>query len=352
MCTCVRFFWEIIAIPECIYCLYSVLMVFLISLVFNFKIRHKNLVQKLRQEDPTEVEALIQESKNIKPRLTDPERPKNFCNESQNVKKEVNRLKCMCHKKWTEFQVLTLDRMMVDFLPFEDLKARARASLDELKEYAYGEAFSYNTNFYHEWANRINSNIDELDKLDEDEKITVIIKDDKAEALRANLRAVYEHIADYQFKWAQGSTIVSSIRICGAASVIVFTLMGTLPLLYSVQSCTSLCDLRLNLLNWGFLGIAGALASTLVGLWNTEEVEVGNTEGKKELSRAILGVPLGLLAGMLAFSLIAGGVINGSIVPKLQGAELLNNTLSIVWAVGAGMCFERLFQQVRGTVGY
>ena len=327
-------------------------------MISDFFFRHKMRVHESRKEDRSEIEALIQEARYVRPRLTDPERPTGFAEKREQVEKEIKRLEDDVGREgWTEFQVLPLDRMLIDFLSLEDLKARARSGLNELKEYAYGEAFSYNDDFYREWEDKIDSNIASLDELDrddesaegKDDKTGKI--DDKAEALRANLRSVREHVADYQAKWAEGSTIVSGIRICGAASVAVFTLMGILPLLYPIKNCSLLCDLRLGILNWGFLGIAGAIAIALISLRNTKEVEVANTAGKQELSRVILGAPLGLLAGVLVFSAIAGEIIkSGGVVPDLSKPGLLDAGLSVVWAVVAGMGFEGVFQRVRSAV--
>ena len=352
---CVLIFWYPNAVPECICWPYLALAGFLSGLVSDFFIRHWERIHDSRKEDRSEIEALIQEAKNIQPRLTEPERPAGFEDKRQQVQEEVERLtEGVGPEGWTEFQVLTLDRMLIDFLPLEDLKARARSSLDELREYAYGEAFSYNDNFYRDWEDKINTNINDLEELDkeldeDDERAQKI--DDKADALRANLRAVREHVAEYRAKWAEGSSIVSGIRICGAAAVVIFTLMGILPLLYPIQNCSILCDFRLGILNWGFLGIAGAIAIALLDLRNAKEVEVADTAGKQELSRVLLSAPLGLLAGVLVFSIIAGELVNsGSAVPNLRKPEFKDAYLSIAWAVVAGMGFEGVFQRVRRAV--
>lgn len=355
---CIQIFWNPAAVPECICWTYLALAGFLTGLMSDFIIRHKMRVHEKRKEDRSEIEALIQEARYVRPRLIDPERPAEFAEKRKQIEEEVKRLEDdVGPEGWTEFQVLTLDRMLIDFLPLEDLKARARSSLDDLKEYAYGEAFNYEENSYRDWEKRINSNIDSLDTPDKDDGSAEKKddkgkqKDDKAEALRANLRAVREHVADYQANWGEGSTIVSGIRICGAAAAVVFTLMGILPLLYPTQSCSLLCDPRLGILNWAFLAIAGAIAVALVGLLNAKEVEVANTAGKQELSRVLLSAPLGLLAGVLVFSTIAGGVIDsGSAVPNLTKPELRDAYLSIGWAVVAGMGFEGVFQRVRHAV--
>ena len=322
-------------------------------MVSDFIIRHDIHIHKKRKEDRSEIEALVQEAKNVQPRLADPERPVDSIEKRQKIDEEARRLsKDVGPEGWTEFQVLTLDRLLIDFLPLEDLKARARSSLDELKEYADGNAFSYNAKLYYDWEEKINSDIDALDKdYESAEK-----KDDKAEALRANLRALREHVADYEFNWAKGSTIVSGIRICGSVAVVVFTLMGILPVLWPVQNSAPELNLQLSILDWGFLGVAGAIASALIGLRNAKEVEVGYTSGSQELWRMVLGAPLGFLAGILVFSALAGGLItSGAVVPNLampELPELSDVYLSIVWAVVAGMGFESMFLRVRRAVEF
>ena len=342
---CILIFWFPGAASKCTYCTYLTLVGFLSGLVSEFVMRHKERVHKARKEDRSLVEALIQAAKNIQPRLTEPERPIGFAEKRQQIEKEVNRLTDdVGPEGWTEFQVLILDRMLIDFLPLEDLKARARSSLDELKEYADGDAFSYDVSLYYSWEEKITSNIDALEKGENE-------KDEQAEALRANLRSLREHVADYEYNWAEGSTIVSSIRICGSAAVVVFILMGILPILYSIPNSIPTLTLKLGVLNWGYLGVAGSIASALVGLRNSNEVEVGSTSGKRELWRMVLGAPLGLLAGILVFSALAGELIeSGSAVPNIGEPGLMNAGLSIVWAVISGMGFERVFQRMRGAV--
>ena len=336
---------------RCMFSVYLALAGFLSGLVTDFLIRHSIRVHEARKADRSEIETLIQEANNVQRRLSDPERPVDYEVRRKIVDDEVRRLTHdVGPKGWTEFQVLPLDRLRIDFLAIEDLKALALSSLEDLKEYAEGEAFSYAVSLYYTWDEKIRSSISAIDELD-DEETSEADKDDKAEALRANLRSLLYHVADYEFNWARGSTIVSGIRICGATAVVAFALMGILPLLCSIPHPALSCDFRLGVLNWGLLGVAGAIASALMGLWSAEEVEVGYTRGRRELWRAVLGAPLGLLAGILVFSALAGGVIeSGSAVPDLKEPEFKDACLSILWAVVAGMGFENVFQRVRRAV--
>lgn len=348
---CAQIFWSPEVVPKCPYCTYLALAGFLSGLVSEFVIRHRGLVHKARKEDLSVVESLIQEAKNIDPKLTEPEMPASFAERHEQLVNEVSRLEDLGPEGWTEYQILTLNRLLLDFLPLEDLKARARSSLDELKEYAEGDAFSYNVSLYYSWEDKILSNIDELERAQEKKEDKKEKDDDKAETLRANLKAIREHVADYEYNWAEGSTIVSSIRICGSAAVVVFTLMGILPILYSIHNSIPTLNLQLGILSWGYLGVAGSIASALIALRNSNEVEVGSSFGKRELWRMVLGAPLGLLAGILVFSALKGGLIQeGTAVPNLSKPGLFSAALSIVWAVVAGMGFERVFQRMRGAV--
>ena len=351
VCFCYCILWSSNGVWGCMFGVYLALVGFLSGLVADFLIRHKIRVHEARKADRSEIEALIQEASNVQPRLNDPERPVDFEARKKIVDAEVHRLtQDVGPEGWTEFQVLPLDRLRIDFLAIEDLKALATSSLEDLKEYADGEAFSYSVSLYYSWEEKIRTSISTIDDLDEEET-SEADRDEKAEALRANLRSLLYHVADYDFSWARGSTIVSGIRICGATAVVAFALMGLLPLLCSISHSALACDFRLGVLHWGLLGTAGAITSALVGLWSAEEVEVGYTRGRRELWRTVLGAPLGLLAGILVFSALAGGVIaDGSAVPDLKVPKFKDACLSILWAVVAGMGFENVFQRVRRAV--
>ena len=111
-------------------------------------------------------------------------------------------------------------------------------------------------------------------------------------------------------------------------------------------------DQPLIVLNWGLLGISGSLTAVLLDLRQSDLVEVGNTEGKKEVRRAILGATLGFVAAVLAYSMIRGGLLTGTIVPDLKSGdgrswEVIG--LSVVWAIASGFSFERIFDRVRSA---
>ena len=348
---CVQFLLDPIAAPKCSCWTYIVLSGFLIALVTERWLLHESRVHKTRTEDQSEINALIQEARNVQPRLCiqnengqQESRPKDFDRLKEKLDAEVRRLQKVGPDAWVDYQILPLDRLLIDCLPVEDLKARALSSMVDLEEYATGEAFSYDTRLYNEWERRIDEDIKEIDSHKDNEKE----QDRIADKLRADLRSLYEHIASYELNWARGKTTVNSIRLCGAAAVLVFMVMGVLEVIYPVSDTADLS--RLGIFHWGFLGIAGAVTSALLTLRNSDEVEVGNNRGVQELWRAVLGAVLGFVAGILIFSALSGGLIaDGGAVPNLSASETKDIFLSIVWAVVAGMGFENVFQRVRSA---
>ena len=347
---CFQFFNGMLEPTGCTNCLYVALTLVLSGLIVEYIVRHKERVHKKRVVDRSEVEWLIQEAKSFARGSNDGEDQEDLPKKRERLKQEVKRLKRdLGPQGWTEYQVLTLDCLLSEFWVPAELKARSLSSLAELKEYANGAAFSYDVNLYYDWESRIRSHIQDLEeyeskKADDQDCSSMKLS---VSSLRAKLRSLLEHIANYQANWARGSTIVSSIRICGSVGVVVFLLMGILPILLNFRATPIL---NLGILNWGFLGIAGAMAGVLLGLRNTDEVEVGNTEGEKELWRAVLGIPLGLLSGVLIFAALKGGLIkSGSVVPNLEKPELSDLALSVVWAVVSGLGLEKVFERVRSA---
>ncbi len=113
----------------------------------------------------------------------------------------------------------------------------------------------------------------------------------------------------------------------------------------------------IGIVNWGFLGIAGAMTTVLLSLRKSDVVEVGTTRGKRELWRAILGSALGLVAGILLYAMIAGGILAGSAFPSFESiagldkekVELQNVARSVFWGIAAGFSFEWVFDRLRSA---
>ena len=321
---------------------YIAFVAFLAGLIAYFILKHKIRIHVKRKEDRSEVEALMQEALNLRPPILDSADRNNIEEIKNQIREEIRRLKDEVGPEgWTEYQVLTLKRLLIDIFSIDDLLARARSVLEELREYAEGPAFSYNSDLFHRWETEINQDINELKN---DNKST----NSSVKRMRANVKSVYEHVADYRSNWSEGSTIVSAIRICGSVGAIIFLLLGIIHLLYPIGDSDFESNIQFRILHWGCLGVAGATTNVLIVLRNSDEVEVGNNDGEQELWRVVLGVPLGFVAGILTYAAIKGGLLApGSVVPDLENANSESIYLSIIWAVGAGLTFERVFQRVR-----
>ncbi len=141
-----------------------------------------------------------------------------------------------------------------------------------------------------------------------------------------------------------GYELVRALTVVGVASIPILLAMGLLPILHPGG------ENYLGILNWGLLGICGAITAVLLNLRKSNIVEVGNTEGKKELRNAILGAALGLVAGVLAYAMISGELLtSGGLVPKLVNGEPHDLGLSIIWGLASGFSFEKIFDRMRST---
>lgn len=340
-------------ISSCVGGAYIAFGLLLAGLFLDRYLRHKTREHTARLKDLSEVEALFVEVDTVEPRLRDPQKPDNFDQKVEQLKDEVKRLKNLGPRGWTEYQILSLLQLLVDFLKLNELKAWARSSLAEREEYAEDSAQPYEFRQYYKWEERINAAIQKTDdtkkKAGETEEETGEVsdarQDDAAEQLRAELRSLFEHVADYDAKWAEGSAFIRDLMICGVVAVPVLLVMGLLPVLHPAG--TKL----LEVLNWGLLGISGSLTPVLLYLYQTNRVEVGDTEGKNALWRAVVSAPLGFVAGVLIYSIIWGKLLPpGAAVPDVTSDEIKNIGLSILWAIGAGFSFERVFDRLRSTI--
>lgn len=309
--------------------------------------RHRQREHKARRDDRSEVEALFVEARTAERRIANgtegAERPEDFARKIEKLKAEIGRLEKVGWQGWTEYRVLPLRQLLVKFLKEEELKATARSVLDELDEYAKNSYFPYDRDLFNRWENRVREAEESIDAKkgagtkDRD-------RDDAAEALRAVLQALYEHVADYKAKWAKGSALVEDLWGIGVLAIPVILVASLIPWLHPAESTPRL----LGVLNWGLLGVVGAGTAALLSIRQSDLVEVGNTEGKRELSRATLGTALGLVAGVLAFGIVAGGLIGGPAVPDVQDPRVSQIGLSLLWGIGAGFSFERIFERVQG----
>ena len=335
-------------LPEAaaVYLTYIALGFVIASLIAFHIFRNEKMVHESRLVDRNVVQAMFVEAKTIEPRLEDPQKPDAYEDKKGELHAEVGRLEKIGEKEWTEYQVLSLSQMLVDFLRIEDLKATSRLRLDDLKEYALGDAWAYKRRTYEPWEQRVNDEIKKLKLDDASDKESAAAVDDAAEPLRAELRTLMEHIAGYEFNWSEGQMMIRALMTVGAISIPLLLIMALLPLLHPESRTT------MGILNWGLLGIIGSISMVLMDLRQSDLVEVGNTEGRQELWRSILGGALGFLAGVLAYATIAVGVVtDGLIVPGLNSDNLADIGKAILVAVASGSAFEKIILGARDTMG-
>ncbi|MFH1934698.1 MAG: hypothetical protein ABIN18_24405 [Pseudomonadota bacterium] len=325
--------------PPCVCCTYIAFGFVLAAFIVDRLIRHELIVHKARREDISEVEALFVEARNVEPTQNGPmKNSEYFSKKKAELLAEVARLKEVGNRGWSEYQVLALNQMLIEFLEKEELIARAQSSLEDLEDYASDKAYGgYDQRQYDNWKVRIDGAIK---KLEEGRGKS----DDQYAALQAKLETLLEHVASYNANWSEGSAILRGIRMCGVVALFLLFPMSLLPFLHPVNITNS--DQALGCLNWGLLGVIGAITAVLLNLSKSDYVEVGNTEGKKELWRAFGGTGLGFVAGILAYWTIAGGLFTGgSAVPELGASSLRDIGLSVLWAVAAGYCFENVLDR-------
>lgn len=336
----------------CIWGTYVTFTIILLILIINRLIKYRINEHKARLEDRSEVEAILVEADTVEPRIFGPEKPDNYADKKKQLKMEVDRLNEIGPDGWTEYQVLSINQLLVDFLKEGELKARAMSSLEDLQEYSEDSAHRYEEEHYDQWDTRIRQAIEIISG---DDKDTIIDKDGRAEELRGELRTLLEHVADYDQYWACGSELIRNLMTCGVGAIPIFIGMGLLPILHPDGNG------MLNVLNWGFLGVLGAVAAVLSNLRSLNLVEVGNTKGKKELWRAVLGAFLGFVAGVVLFAMLAGGVLAGSTFPSQEVFKGINSKSAIVelsaldmgrsifWGIFSGFSFEWVFDRLKKT---
>jgi hypothetical protein len=310
-------------------------------------------------EDRSEVEALMVEGRGVRlhswelSKESQHNRPQDFEHLKGRLFKEIERLERKGPHAWTEYQVVPLFQMLVDFLPPEDVIARTRTLLAELEDYASDSAFRYESRNFERLKDAVDSatlkidnaeqevrrkNKQESDEMTAADRATLF---DSAQVLRAELSDMYDHLAGYQLEWAHGSALIRGLLVCGAVAVVVFLGLGTMPWYYFSRIRP------LELFDWAYLGAAGSITSLLLTYYKYRLVEVGNTEGKQELLRATLAGVLGFVAGLVSFSIVWFDLIDGKIVPNITSQEPSQIAGSIVAAIGAGFVFESVFEKLK-----
>ena len=330
------------ALSPCLWGTYLAFGLLITFLLVDRIIRHKFRVHKARLVDPSSVDSRFVDVQTIEPRLSEPQKPDDYSTKKQQVIEEKERLEKFGYYGCTEHQVLSLDQLLIDFLQIDELKARALSNLSKLQEYAEASNDINVLENYKKLEDQINDSIEEIDESSDDPKR----QDEISEKLRGQLSGILEEIAEYDYLWTEGSEIINSIRMCGIITIFPLIVMGLLPILHPLG------DKVIGILNWGLLGISGAITSVLWSFRKSNLLEVGDTEGKKELWRAVLGAGLGFVAGILLYSMILGKILAGELFPNLSNINKPNGLdmgRSIFWGIASGFSLEFVFDRLRSA---
>ena len=321
---------------------YIGLLVALTALILELWLRHPQFVHDKRLEDRSEVEAKIAEAMAIEPWLADQNQTKSYSGQKTSLVYVVNDLWRLGAERWTEFQVLRLDKELANFIEVNSLKTRALSNLAYFEEFGEDKAYRYDERQYLRWKKRIEEAIKNIDDSENSSEI------ESSQQLRAELKELFEEIAHYDADWVEGTVILRALMVCGVAAIVVFLMMGLIPIAHPMG------DGKFGVYNWGLFGVVGSLIAVLRELRNSNLVEIGNTDGKKEVWRAVLGAALGLVAGVVTWAMIGGGILVGSVFPKFDAtidpSSLQNVALSILVGVAAGYSFERVYDRMRSNV--
>ena len=330
---------------------YIALIFVILAWMAHFIIWHKQRVYKLRKEDRSEVIASIREAETAEPRLkNEPIKPDFFEKKKNDIKVEVQRLNKLGDESWVDYEILTLNVMLIDFLKPDDLKARARASLEDLQEYCTNRADRFEEDSYDKWSERIRESCEKIDqiKIDDcntDKEKFLRCKDDAAEPLRGELRMLMERLSDYDKHWAEGSAVLASIIKCGVTTLPHFLGIGLLPLFYDTLGGS------LSFYNMAALGVCGSITAVLISLhqrYGSNEPEVGATKGRTQLWLSILGTSLGLVAGIVFYAMVKGKLLDGNLFPEFPPQNLMVDVpKAIFWGIASGYSFERIFNRMR-----
>lgn len=308
----------------------------ILAFILSQYLRYDQLGHDARLEDRSQVEAKIAEAYAIEPWLGGPRSDDEYKSEHAHLVGVVRDLEKLGQESWTEFQVLPLDKALVDLLEVNPLKARAITTLAYLEEYGEDKATRYDERQYERWKNLIEGGIKEIENMDMDSS-----KSHEINNLKANLKELFEEIAHYDADWATGKVILRILIICGIVAMVSLFVMGLLPILHPLG------EKKFAILNWGVFGSVGALIAVFQEIRKSNLVELGNTDATREVLRAFIGAALGLVAGVIVYSLVGGMIFEGKIFPIIDDTSLINVSLSILVGLSSGYSFERVFDRMK-----
>lgn len=337
-------------IPPNIYCTYIALGVLLAFLILDRIWRHESLTHYYRCEEPDSVRNTITQAQDEVAAESRHEVDGHNSRLSGDadvnaLEQQVNRLLILGPEAWTGYEVLPLHQTFIPFWTIEEVIEASREYLGDLRNYAQDTKYRYEWEQVTERKRRIDEIIEKLESNSIGDGATK--RSDLERRLRSMLSALIEHVTGYRDTWARGTAMIRTLTVCQCIAVGVLLFFGLMPIIHPDENAV------FTILNWAALGSVGAVAASLRLLRQEEAIEVGDTEGKQETRKAILGAVLGLLAGAIGWALIAGGLVDGNLFPSVDGVTIdeLGSEVAkaVFWALAAGYSFEAIFDRLRSA---
>ena len=251
-------------------------------------------------------------------------------NSSDSVQKEIDKLIRLKEKpsEVSFIQLTCLRKMQVDFFTDEELKSQAKADLLEYKFIIGKEHSDYKQYKF---------------------IISDVICRNEIKSLKGHLKTLREQIDSETFVSGQGEAILESMAHWSFPALISLFIIGVNPFLAPLDPSPSL-----SFLNWGFLGMTGAVIYTVNHMREMDSTKIGEDLGNLELRKMLLGMLLGGFAAIVLFLVISSGSLSGNFLPQLnpevrpKQTELEIIYLSIFWGLAAGFS-AKFFQRLVGA---
>lgn len=379
--------WCVLSIcGETYYFDYFLFAVFLISVSMVCALSNEIWTHRLRRMDCSEVRALILDAKYRIAEYNDKSNTNKSLGVEQvsNIQDQINSLQeglgdgfsdyaSGKRSPYTEYDVLTLDQSLLDFYSASELLARSDTLLNNLREYADDVERQYPREKFNRHEDKINHLKNKLESALKREKRPSEIGKDKTrmvrkkaeDKLRAYLVELLEHIAGVDRYWFTGQAIARSLVVCSSLALIIFFLMGILPLLDKgiggLYELANGGEFKFNVVNYAFLAASGAYAGVLRTMLREKELDLGEDAGKRAAYRALIGGAMGLAAGALAYAFAAAGLIGEETLNPSYFKEVcctepiyleqfrVSVYAGIVYSFAVGLTFDRFYERVKGV---
>ena len=261
----------------------------------------------------------------------------------QHARKEKTKLEALGGLA-VELDVLPLRRALADlYHPEQELISRVRHELELLNEY---ESVSED-DLDKERSKRVNDTIGSLNEVlqkDTTDETTPNDGNNREQftcTLRAELKALHERVAWYDYTWAIGEWLRQCVTWWVVAALFSTFVIGVLPLVHEEGG------LSIGVLHWASLGACGALLALVLELRRLDLPELGETRGKQLLQGLGGSLAIGAITAALLYFAISGEALGSRAFPDLpttpQASDQIdfevfrNVSLSAFWAILAGL---------------